>query len=1139
MDIVCPFCGKKQTSDNELLPGQQVFCEHCGASFVVPIENFDVMIDSEHPDDEDRKATRKITASWLKDSETKSKSVPTEQGSKPPGTYGLRAEKIVNATEEVVPFARGMKAFRATPKVESGPRETPKEEQATEKPILETRTSEAAVFASEVAHEPTPEIGETQEFVPPKSRIDDLFQESVAPEVPIEAEKEAILDMNFDDLSQTDLGQREGPHEAQGQIDIDSILAEESDAFHLGTTTEKKPEIFEGEPKARESRVSGLGLPDEWLSAPVVEEPVPEEQQSPEMPLEPSLSVDVPPIPEISLGSAEVGQAVPQAIDRPVVPPTIEPVKPRIKRVSSASPIKISLVGMLIFVIVGVILGQTDYGYFGINLMFPPEKGGVAGVKVALPKSEALGIFRDTCEAFISEIGRLEKRLAEEPRDTQAKQALCEVLARFRERYPTTFLTNERYLKRLEQLMKEVDLPQHLKGMIQAIQLLCSGSLEEAKSILHGLRAGQGDNADVLYLLGKVALAQKDLAEAQKFFESGLLKNPDYLTLRYFLAKTYLEKGDIKSARAMVQDLLSREPDHFGAKTLMAMIALKEKDIATAKKEATEVVERADRTLWIDEVFDAHKTIAEAYKLEGDEQGFVRELKVALTIKPTDEEVSASAAEALLGMRKPEEALSVLEPCWNKKCEGAHFLKVFLKASLFAMDTKKAEEALKIGVDKYPKDAEFYCIHGRYLLESDMVKAATTQLRKALEADDTYADAYILLTESLRREAKLTEARDLLKDGLQKVQERSRLLFALAETYREMRDYQGAESALREILTTEPNNTQVHEMLGQVLLSASRPEEASVILGALFARKSLSKEGTLSLAQAYLLSGKAQKAKEVLATIYDETNFDPQIACEYGRVLLEASAYDEAQKVLKRVLEQFPGYALAHYYTGVLLSRRNDLKKAIESLTKAVQIEPNDTRFRFELARVLVASGGDDNIREAQGHLDKVVQAYQNAQVPAEARNPDVFVLRGQLLFGKQKYSQALKDFEQALAMQPARLDILVGCGRSLFEMARYDEALPYFQQVITREPMHPDANYYLGRISLRNGQIEKAKLYLEHSIQKDTNRYPEAYRLLGLIYRDQNLVPLARRYLAKYLELAPKNTREAEEVQGILDRMR
>jgi tetratricopeptide (TPR) repeat protein len=379
----------------------------------------------------------------------------------------------------------------------------------------------------------------------------------------------------------------------------------------------------------------------------------------------------------------------------------------------------------------------------------------------------------------------------------------------------------------------------------------------------------------------------------------------------------------------------------------------------------------------------------------------------------------------------------------------------------------------------------------------------------------------------------------LLKDGLQKVKERSRLLFALAETYREMRDYQGAESALREILTTEPNNTQVHEMLGQVLLSASRPEEASVILGALFARKSLSKEGTLSLAQAYLLSGKAQKAKEVLATIYDETNFDPQIACEYGKVLLEGSAYDEAQKVLKRVLEQFPGYALAHYYMGVLLSRRNDLKKAIESLTKAVQIEPNDTRFRFELARVLVASGGDDNIREAQGHLDKVVQAYQNAQVPAEARNPDVFVLRGQLLFGKQKYSQALKDFEQALAMQPARLDILVGCGRSLFEMARYDEALPYFQQVITREPMHPDANYYLGRISLRNGQIEKAKLYLEHSIQKDTNRYPEAYRLLGLIYRDQNLVPLARRYLAKYLELAPKNTREAEEVQGILDRMR
>jgi predicted Zn-dependent protease len=1092
------------------------------------------MVDSEHADEDERKATKRITASWLKDSERKQASTVEGQPSKPVGTYGLRADKIVAGTEEVVPLARDLKGLRSAPKAEPTQEERLEKGLVSEETFEQTKTSGGVGAAPQVSEQPPTEVAETAEFAPPKSRVEDLLQMDIVPQPPVKAETETREDIDFEDL-----GQKESPQETHGQIDIDSILAEDSDAFALGVAHEERPQTTEGAQKTSESKPSGLGLPDEWLSTPVAEEPALQEPEAPAMSVDSSLSLDVPPIPEISLGMGEVEQAIPPPVERPIMPPAPEAVRPRMKRVSTASPIRISLVAVLIFVIVGVILGQTDYGYFGMNLMFPQEKGGMAGVKVAIPKSEVSGIFRDTCEAFISEIERLEKRLGEEPKDTQAKQELCEVLARFRERYPTTFLTNERSLRRLEQLMREIDLPPHLNGMIQAIQLLSSGSLEEAKSILHGLRAGQGDNPDVLYLLGKVALAQKDLDEAQKFFESALLKNPDYLAVRYFLAKTYLEKGDLKSAKAMVQDLLNRESEHHGARTLMAMIAIREKDVENAKKEASLVIEKADRTLWIDEVFDAHKTLAEAYRMAGDEQAFVHELKVALSIKPADEEAATSAAEALLGMRKPEEALSVLEPCWNKKCEGAGFLKVFLKASLFAMDSKKAEEALKIGVDKHPKDAEFYCIYGRYLLDDNMVKAASTYLRKSLEVDDTYADGYVLLSESLRREAKLSEARDALKEGLQKVKERSRLLLALAETYREMRDYQGAEDALREILSKEPNNIQVHEMLGQVLLSASRPEEASVILGALFARKTLSKDGVLSLAQAYLLSGKPQKAKEVLATIYDETNFDPSIACEYAKVLLEASAYGEARKVLKRVLEQMPGYALAHYYTGVLLRRENDLKKAAESLTKAVQIEPNDTRFRFELARVLVEIGGEDNIREALGHLDKVIQAFLGAQVPAEARNPDVFVLRGQLLFAKQKYPQALKDFEQALAMQPARLDILVGCGRSLFEMARYGEALPYFQQVIAREPMHPDANYYLGRISLRNGQVEKAKVHLEHSIQKDTNRNPEAYRLLGLIYRDQNLIPLARRYLAKYLELAPKDTREAEEVQGILDRMR
>lgn len=1139
MDISCPFCGKKQTSEVQVSSEQPIFCQYCGARFSVPQEPLVGMVDTEDADADDKKVTKKITESWLKEPERVDKPAREPQASRTVGTYGLTAHEIVDATEEIVPLGRELRGSRIAPRGDTGEKDKRDMVVVTGKTLKTSKTLEEDGYAPKVGKPPVVGMLEELDFTPPKSRIEELHQDNLLGESSFEPVKEPNVELDFEDLTQIDRSKGASSREAPSFLDIDSILAEDSDAFALGTATGKGIEASEEAEKNRGSKPSGLGLPDEWLSVPVVEESGAREPEASMASSEIPLSLDIPSVPEIAVGVGEVPKPVTPAIEGPKVPVTSHTIKPKVRKVSSASPIKISLLALFILVGVGVILGQTDYGYFGVNLMFPPQGGGTAGLRVAVPKTESSGILRDTCEAFIYEIQRLEKRLGEEPKDMQAKQGLCEVLARFKERYPTTFFATEKYSLRLEQLLRDTELPAHLKALIQAIQLMSSGSLEEAKAVLHGVRVGQGDRPDVLYLLGKVALAQKDLDEAQKFFESALLKNPDHLALRYFLVKTYFEKGDLKSAKAMVQDLLNREPEHHGARTLMAMIALNEKDVETAKKESSFVIEKADRTLWIDEVFEAHKTLANAFRMAGDDEGYIHELKAALSLKPADEDAAASAAEALLAMRKPEEALSVLEPCWNKKCEGARFLKVFLRASLFAMDKKRAEDALNIGTERYPKDAEFYCIYGRYLLDNNMVKAASTYLRKAVEADESYADGYIFLSDALRREAKLSEARDILKEGLQKVQEKVKLLLALAEVYREMRDYQGAEEALREILSKDPNNVQVSEMLGQVLLSASRPEESSVILGALFARKVLSKEGTLSLAQAYLLSGKPQKAMEALATVYDETNFDPKIACEYAKVLLEAGAFTEAQKVLKRVLEQMPGYALAYYYTGVLLRKKHDLKKAAEALTKAVQIEPNDTRFRFELARVLVDLGGDDNVREALAHLDKVVQTYQTGQASVETRNPDVFVLRGQILFAKQRYAQALKDFEQALAMQPSRLDILVGCGRSLFEMARYDEAVPYFQQVVTREPMHPDANYYLGRISLRNGQIEKAKIYLEHAIQRDVKKFPEAYRLLGLIYRDQNLLPLARKYLARYLELAPKNTREAEEVQNILHRMR
>ena len=148
-------------------------------------------------------------------------------------------------------------------------------------------------------------------------------------------------------------------------------------------------------------------------------------------------------------------------------------------------------------------------------------------------------------------------------------------------------------------------------------------------------------------------------------------------------------------------------------------------------------------------------------------------------------------------------------------------------------------------------------------------------------------------------------------------------------------------------------------------------------------------------------------------------------------------------------------------------------------------------------------------------------------------------MLRGRMQFEDQKYSVAMKDFEAALTLSPSRLDVMISFGRSLFEMTRYKEAEPYFRQVLVRDNLHPEANYFLGRILLREHDSEGAKTHLSRAVQRDTRLFPDAHRLLGLLYNDQGIRPLARKELEIFVAIAQKGTPEYEEAKGILDRMR
>ena len=971
------------------------------------------------------------------------------------------------------------------------------------------------------------------------------------------------LDLSFDDLEVPGAGvsevEKSSDTAAIGSLDIDAALSDDSEpegslAFGEGDGESDGKAVIGGVDSIFEAKsppleggtesLSELGLPDAWPDSFDADEDA-GISGTPPLP-----GVDIPPA--LDLGQ-DADQAMPPSVMEmdgdlvtEMIPEVREPaletrkapaVRQRKVQVGGSS-LKLALMGVVLVALLGVILGQTEYGYFGFNLFVPDDMDLRSGQKVVSSSSDSAGIIRDTKESFQEELIRLESLVREDPEDEKSKADLLEILLRFRERYPGVLASNPKMSARLEFLEKKTSVKGQKAAIVRVMNLVNSGKYSEAKTVLDGMVVATAQDADVLYFYGKVTLGQGNFNEAQKYFELALIKNPALIAAKYFLAVTQLEMKEAEKGQAILKEILVSEPEHVAAKVKLAQLALQDRDEDGAAKLVGEVIAKTSSDSYSQELFEAHLVMAGVQEIKGTAEGRLQELLSALALKPTDERTAMIVSELMTTGGEKEEALKVLEPCRVSGCKSVKYLAMYARAAFEAEREEKAGEALKAGAADYPESPAFAIIRGKYLMKVGRPRAASSAFEEAVRIQPSSIEANVMLAKALSKEGKLHQATGKLIEGLKHVDDKVPLLETLAATYREKRDYVSAESTLRQVISANASNYKARQQLGLVVLSLERPSEASKILEVLEKRHALDRDGILGLAEAYLKQGLASKAKAVLSKLYGKDESDPNVGAEYGRALTESNRLKEAQKVLKSVVDSHPSHAAGHFYLGKLFARQKKMQRAADSLLRSVQLNSSETLYRLELAKVLLNQGGTEYVRDAKLQLDKVVNSYTREEVPLEQQEADAYMLRGRILFEQEKFSMAMYDFEEALALEPSRLDLLLNFGTTLYEMARYDESIPYFEQILRRDKAHAESNYYLGRMMLRKGEIDRAKGHLQLVAQKHSKRFPEALRYLGLIYRDQKLKPLAKKTFAAYLKLAPKNTSEATEIRRLLDRM-
>jgi len=169
----------------------------------------------------------------------------------------------------------------------------------------------------------------------------------------------------------------------------------------------------------------------------------------------------------------------------------------------------------------------------------------------------------------------------------------------------------------------------------------------------------------------------------------------------------------------------------------------------------------------------------------------------------------------------------------------------------------------------------------------------------------------------------------------------------------------------------------------------------------------------------------------------------------------------------------------------------------------------------------------------------------------------DQVFLKGNRLYGEQKYAEAAAAFEEAVKMSQPNWGYFFNLGLAYKKMDKRDEAMAafrkavelnsesyssnkelgealgkggafeeakkYYQKAVELSPDDPDAHYNLGACLTNTGEADAAQAHFQKAVDLKPD-YADAYYQLGTIFIGQNKVPDAVRSLEKFLELAPNH---------------
>src|SRR5277367_1858979 len=357
----------------------------------------------------------------------------------------------------------------------------------------------------------------------------------------------------------------------------------------------------------------------------------------------------------------------------------------------------------------------------------------------------------------------------------------------------------------------------------------------------------------------------------------------------------------------------------------------------------------------------------------------------------------------------------------------------------------------------------------------------------------------------------------------------------LAQAYRGVHNFDAAKVTLEQARREHPKSAAPLGMLGALDLELQTSEAAIAHLKAALALEPANVDARNRLAVAYKAKGDAADGAEALEQIAKVLARDPKNALAlYTRAEIYADqnrdglALPDAEKVVELQPQNSRGRALlgkilvrapAGASAEELKSRCGQAVLALEPLTSGASAGAADSETLFLLSRAYRCAGEDE---KAAATLEKFEKSSQNDRTTKENQTQAKhLVQQADELAMKNDFAGSLAALQQAIAMDatyPAAYSQLAKLYYSSGEIEKASDAIAL---ALARAPYHPEYLYVQGKILEKQGKLDDALAAFQQTVLVNPKE-SDAYFEMGWIYQQRGEPAQARAAYERAVEISP-----------------